>query len=440
MPNILTYIYRYKFFIILVSALAPFSGAHTFRQNDTMGVTIRYWLRWFHEETLHHPFLPAILNAGDAYGITTMEFPFVNLLTVPGMILGTDYGRFAAKFIYFASNLLLCYFHHKVWADKKINGVLVGPTTWLLLIFSTFHIYIDKYIPDPMAFLFMSLAVGVSWEKINVKKSLPLAVLGILIKPPVVFAFGLFFLRDFKTQRNNFLFWALPAVVLAGLYYSFGVNYLSSLSDINQFFAIKPRNPITSLYQFFSDPVEIFKLIFKTYFTKFLLILLMIDIFLRRKTYLHFNLWLILLVQTLAAAALIGTPGFFHEYYYISTSFICCFLLKDFLEQSSKKLVHLAVLVLSIHTLERSFYSLKPVFKDHLWYECREINQYIPKEVYKLNSKAIRANAAVGTCFGKVQGAKSSDFFVLEKYRPMEPPENFKLIHETQNYSLYQRD
>lgn len=439
MLKILKYTVIAKFFAILLSAWAPFSGAHSFRQNDTMGVTIRYWLRWFHEETLQHPFLPAVLSSGDAYGISPMEFPLLNLLTAPAMIFGTDYGRFIAKLMLFALNLALIYWHHKVWREKSINGVKVSWTSWLLIIFSTMHVYIDKFIPDPTAFLLMSLAVGYSWEKVQPKKSFFLALLGILIKPPVVFAFGLFFIRDLKTQGRNLLAWALPAVAISVLYYTYGIKFLSSLSDIPQVFAVAPRNPLESLSIFFQNPVEIMKLISKTYFTKFLIVFMMIDLFRRRKDYRHYRLWAVLLVQTLAAAALVGGSGFNHEYYYIGTAFICCFLFKDFLLHAPKTMALIAVCVLAVHTLERSFYSIRPIFRNHEWHECREINKVIPKNEIKVSSEKVVGNALIGVCLGKIEGSETAPFIVHLKNNQTPPPQGAELIMQTERFLVYQR-
>ena len=67
-----------------------------------MILTNLYWLRWTQESDLQYPLLPAVLTAGDKYGITPTEFPILTLLTAPLFGLGVEWGRVVAQlFIFF---------------------------------------------------------------------------------------------------------------------------------------------------------------------------------------------------------------------------------------------------------------------------------------------------------------------------------------------------
>jgi hypothetical protein len=65
-----------KLALLTLACFTPFTHPHIVRQTDTMSVALRYYLRFFVEEGGHHHFLPALLSAGDQYGLAPMEFPF----------------------------------------------------------------------------------------------------------------------------------------------------------------------------------------------------------------------------------------------------------------------------------------------------------------------------------------------------------------------------
>lgn len=432
----------FKVFVIIAGSFIPYIGTHVFRQNDTLGVTMRYWMRWFHEDVLYHAHLPAILNAGDNYGIVPMEFPLLNFLTAPGFILGLDYGRFGVMFIHSLLLIGLLTWNHRIWKDKKILGVEVGVTTWLYIVFGVAHIYFTKYMPDSMAILLMTLACGYSWERSNFKRSLPLAALALLMKPPVVFLFGLFLLKDFKTQVKNTLTWAIPATVICLIYYKVALPMIAEISDVKNVFAFGLRSPIQSLSEFFTHPADVFSLFIKNFFTKYLFFVLLIDLIWRlitKRPYPLLKLWGIFLIQVLASAALIGHAGFVHEYYYISTTFIACLLFKEFLQNSNKYLIVLSLVVLSGYTLERSIYTLRPPIRGHLWYECRELNEAIPDSVLKIQTDQRSANPIEGVCMSKVQNSEESDWAVYLHDAEQPGREEFELVDKTEHLRLYKK-
>ena len=78
-------------FVKILSAglhsFSPFVHPHIKRQSDTLGLSLRYWLRWSVEEDQFNPLVPALLSSGDSRGISPTEFPLLNLITAPAFSL-----------------------------------------------------------------------------------------------------------------------------------------------------------------------------------------------------------------------------------------------------------------------------------------------------------------------------------------------------------------
>jgi hypothetical protein len=264
------------------------------------------------------------------------------------------------------------------------------------------------------------------------------------MKPPVVFLFGLFFIRNIKFQLKNLALWAIPSVAICLAYYKGAIPYIIELSDVNNVFAHNLKNPIEGLSEFFADPYGIYKLFIKNFFTKYIVFLLFIDAIIRiknKQSYPLAKLWVVFLIQVIASAALIGLPGFFHEYYYISTAFIACLLYKEFLEKGSRKLVILSLVILVGYTVERSIYTLRPVVRGHIWYQCREMEKYIPDDVIKLKTKNYSANPIIGVCMSRIVNSKDSNWAMYHRHHSgYEPPADYQLVHQTESFELYKKE
>jgi hypothetical protein len=110
-----------KLALLTLACFTPFTHPHIVRQTDTMSVALRYYLRFFVEEDGHHHFLPALLSAGDQYGLAPMEFPVLNLLFSPVFALPMPYALYCAQLALTALCLGLVLWHHKVWCRALLQ-------------------------------------------------------------------------------------------------------------------------------------------------------------------------------------------------------------------------------------------------------------------------------------------------------------------------------
>lgn len=404
-----------KLLFVILSLFSAFSHPHIIRQLDTLGITARYWLRWTIEPVLNHPFFPALIQAGDAYGIHATEFPLLYILLAPIFSLPNPYNIFVARILFFALNLVLTYISFKIWkknGDKETNFKAVHI---FLMIFGISSVYVGRFMPDYPSFILVLIAMALSYKKINYL-SLPIAALGLLLKPTAIITFGFYLLKDKKELLGHIIKWIFPSVLIALIYYVWGTNYLNSISDIPRYFYSNFRNPIEQLLNFFISYKNIPKLFFKDLFSSYLLIFIIWDLF--KSKFKLFKLWAVLILQILAGAALDGSHSFIHDYYFIGTSFIVAIIFYDFLMRQSNKIFFICLTILSLFTLEKGFHANKQTFsQDNKLWQCAKIKNEILKidnTVYKIrNSPDHRAD--LGTCLTLKQNSNSAEFGVYYK-------------------------
>jgi hypothetical protein len=412
-----------KIGLMVLACFAPFTHPHIIRQMDTLGIIIRYWNRWVLEPTLQNPLYPALIQAGDAYGIHATEFPILYILFAPLTALPAPWNVFVSNIFFLGMNLALTYWSYKTWSkhgDYKLVHIL-------LIIFGVGSVYINRIMPDYPAFILVMIAMGLSFKKIN-KWSIPLTVLGLLIKPTAILGFGYYLIKDIKSVWEHIYKWILPATLIALVYYIWGIKELNAVSDIPRYFYSNFRNPFTQLAHFFLEVKQIPRLLFKDIFSTYLLIFILWDV-IKNKNY-NGKLWGILGLQILGGAALDGSHSFIHYYYYISTSFIVALLLKSYLESIGKKMAIATVIVISLFILDKGIYENKDTFSKNIWWQCGEIASHIPNEYKIRNKNDYRAD--LGTCIGKIQNSKTAKYGVY--YKNVE--HQGKIIHTTDDLVL----
>lgn len=415
-----------------------FTYSHNIRQLDTMGVSVRYWLRWTVEPELHYPLLPAVLHAGDYYGLALMEFPLYNLLTAPFYFFGFEEGRILARLFALFLIVGLTYWHHRIWQDKVIAGIPVKWASLLLFIYSVTPVYLDRFMPDYFAFILASIAVGLSWDKPRVALSIFFGALGLLVKPPVVTVFVLLFLKPKKEVVIHSLKWVLPAIGICLLYYVVGLKMIGEITDFKGHFAVALRSPWLALSGFFSTPVNALKVLSKYIFSAHTFILVIgwiIYELKKKKNSSPLKLLGLILFQYFFSIFLVGSAGYDHNYYFIGSAFIACVLMKDLLETAPRKLAYLCTFLIVIYTAEKAYYTLRVFPEKHIFKECAELRQYLPKSEWKVNSIQ-NVYAHIGPCMGVVQSSKTSNYSV---YLFDESPdlEGLKLVHKTEHLRLY---
>jgi hypothetical protein len=422
-----------KFFFLYLAVFAPFTHPHIIRQMDSMGIAIRYWLRWTIEPAIQYPLLPALIQAGDAYGIHATEFPILYLIFAPIFSLPAPWSIFLAKFLFLSLSLGLTYISYRVWAKDQIEKVDFKIIHIFLVIYGITGAYIGKFMPDYIASILVFLAMGISYRRVRVL-SFILASIGLLIKPTAVICFGFYLLKPRKELMWQIVKWIAPATLIAIIYYVWGTTALNELSDIPRYFYSKFRNPAVQLVNFFKAYDKILSLIFKDIFSSFLLILLLWDIF--KNGWVQKKLWGILLLQILAGAALDGDHSFIHDYYYMGAAFTVAILMGDYWLRSGKKMSYFLLFVLFASILDKGIYANKETFSlDNKWWQCAEIQKQLEGE-YKIRTNISRP-ADLGTCVGKIQNSKNARygvFLITEKLN------EGVVVMQTKDYKLVKFD
>ena len=420
-----------KWVIYSFHALFPIHQNHFWRQFDTLGVSARYFQRFFisgNTEPFWHKFLPAVLQSGDAIGITPMEFPLLNLICSPLWGLGPKWGRIACCFTLVSVTYSLCYFLYK--KRKNLEG-----WAFLLLPFVSFsaeNIY--KFIPDVIASLLVCCAIIYALER-RYFFSFLLCLVGALMKPPALAVlFLLFYYRkSFRELIKLDLVWTATSSGLAFLYYKLGVSLVQKFSDVPGFFAIQPRNPIQSIKDVFGD------------FTGYLLYLnskavywggttlLLILIFFHKKGSPVFKLILVFCLSLIFVVALDGAHSIIHDYYYVGVSFSICLIIYHLLfPLSIRGKIHAFIILsfwaatLILHPLELMIHDLRgidTVFNAQTYEDdCLELKKIASDWPWNQNF-AFRSEEQpfpkIGVCFGERVGSKTSPYGLYFKDSPV---------------------
>lgn len=410
-----------KLFFVFGSFFLPFSLPHTVRQTDTMGVSFRYLHRWSLEKDFS--LLPAVLNSGKGQGIQAMELPVLNILTAPSFVFGIDLGRVVARFALFFIVTGFTFLAYRWWEEKKIMEVEVRQGFFLLPIVGVTAIYFHRFMPDYLAFGFVLCSMGVLFQNIKTRYlwGFFFSAIGMMIKPPVVIAFApLLLLLSPKQLTKSILFSLGPAFLVTVLYYTLGVDYLRSLSNMEPYFATSLRSPFATVPEYALAISEQLSFYTKNLFGRFVSILLLVfwikSSFEKKKILLHPAFYLLLL-QILAVAMMGGKPTLIHDYYFIGTSLLTCLFVLRFWEMASGSWRVALFMLLLGGGIDRGVYEIKNPYVHNIWAECRDIknqNSMIPWKQNYVFASTDKTDPLVGLCFGERVGDLSieSDFIL----------------------------
>ncbi len=441
-----------KLFTAIVACFVPFTLPHVIRQLDTMGVSLRYWLRWTVEPSAPWPLLPAVLTAGETSGITPMEFPLMNLLYAPAFALPIEGARVVAMLAHVAACTALTVWHAWLWRGKKIAGAPADLAAMLLPIVGVSTMFIFRFMPDYLAFILISSAIALSWEKPRPIPSTLLAGLALLIKPPVIVAAALLLAlprerRSIRALAGHAL-WLAPAVIAALLYFKPGLAFIKSVSDYPPYFYTDLRNPLFSLATALARPDMMLALLNKDIFAPpFALVAVahfaFWESFRVKANWQGSILWLVLALQILGVAALDGTHGFIHAYYYVGTSMTAALIFADLIARSGPRswfpvLVYLPLVAFHV---ERALYETRPItgwIDGNGWYrQCQELkarNAEFPWDRgYRFRSE-VTQYPELGICFGEIQNATRGDYGFFRIHEPLQ--EGCRVEDQTRDLKL----
>ncbi len=403
-----------RFSFLCIRAFGGLVMPHVWRQTDTLGVSLRYWLRFTQESNLgaFHLILPAVLQAGDGNGITPMEFPFLNLIFSPLWILGALWGKII---IYQTFASLIFYLIHQL--SKK--GHWYASALLLLPTLSWSADYIEKFLPDTLAMLFITYGCVIFFERRW--KGLTLITLALLMKPTAVVGLAfLFFIRKFRKNPITEGWPIALSLAVCGLYYTKGMGLISSFTiNTPKLFATSLRNPIQSLFEVFHD----YRFVMNEFTQRVFMFggsaLIMLAVLFRFRRYpiklLFWGAALIIFMFT-TISALDGEHMKVHDYYLVSAAPVACAVFYFFIRNSRRWVIGLASFLIVLHAIELSVQNLSPhQFKDHYskYQEASALIARNPSFPWK-QAHPFRSNTepfpALGIIFGEMEGSKSSEF------------------------------
>ena len=433
-----------RIFFLLLRAFQDISGQHTWRQIDTLGVSMRYWLR-LSTESINEGwkfFLPAVLQAGDGNGILPMEFPILNLAFSPFWAFGPYWGKILIYLSFGALMTLLALLlsRKKHWLALSIL---------LLPSMSYSADFFEKFLPDTIAM--MLITMGCFSYVRNRGNGLIWFTFALLIKPTSVVGFIFLFL--FKNFRKNLYHYLPPLLVpltLTFIYYTKGLSFISSHTvGTPDIFYVAVRNPLDSLKGILNHPSFISDQFLNRFFMMWGTFAFFLMVFFKKK-----QLPMKVIVQIVfgmlfiffTISALDGTHLLQHNYYFLSGAPFYCAVFYLLMRNTKKWVTIVACLFIFIHAIELSAQHIKPInfvsYREKM-NECQDLikrNSDFPwKSVHAFRSTD-EPCPSIGLCFGEKQGSTRSNFGFYYHLEPSKVPAGCHIADESKNFTLVRCD
>jgi hypothetical protein len=427
-------------FFAFVALFLPLGHPHVWRQIDTLGVSLRYWLRWTVEPDSSWPLLPAVLHSGDGSGLMAMEWPLLNILTAPAFHFGPAWGTTLARALVFALNMGLLLWNLRLWRGLSPGGIDASRSFRWMPLLGLGLIFFPKFIPDASAMLLVLAGTSYLYRRTRGGWATLLLLTGFLMKPTSVITLALLLLAPalFTTLRYALL----PigsAFALTVVYYMKGTRWIQSLAGGESLYRVDPQNPWQALLGFLRELPQLGDLFLQglSFYAGLPLLLLLMII---GKTRPLLRLWGLLLLQVLAIALLDGAHSYQHRYYFMGTlPFICLLLqaaLDDLHVSAAGQRIRLALLLLlggSAATYMayewRPFYIPTPAERFLSFRDCEELKTRLPDwpwEQAAVFRTTPRPYPLVGLCFGERVGSERSPYGLFVASDPL--PENCREV------------
>lgn len=430
----LIFLFSIKALIALILCFDYFNGPHVIRQIDTMSVSLRYWLD-FSSMSFLKALVPKILSAGDKVAIAPMEFPILNIFLSPFFGLDLSVGRSLARVGMLTLVISLVVVNYRVFKNISAQGINLSKVILILPLYSISSMYLDKFMPDFISFLLITLSVGLAIKERNKKPWLYciFASIGLLIKPPMAIGFAPLLLKDYKSILiSSIIKWIIPSICICLFYYVYVIGLIKEMSAFSVYFDVELRDPLDAMMGFFAEPRLIFNLIAKDLFTAYSVIpIIFWSVWMKVKHQektVPLTFWGVLALQIFSGALLDGKHIFHHSYYLIACSFFCSLIFYSFMERGPKPLVLVVVLAVGIHQVEKLTRSLRSINSNHLFSQCDEIrsNLRIGEKIRTVYSPY----PTLGLCLGAVQNSETAELGVYQK-KLDSIPDNGEQVYET---------
>ena len=414
-----------KFLSVLWRIHLPPLNPHLHRQIDTIGVSLRYYSRWFLEATPDSwPWLPAILNSGNQIGIMRMEFPLLNLWGAAVLSIFPGSGIYAVQGAGVVLNLVLLGLACFLWKAHRLNGTKFFVVLLAATITTPWDTFISKFMPDIPAHLLVLCAIGLSWEKPRFWGSAILASLGVMMKPPSIVLFALFYLHPkYLSQIKRNLFWIGIPFLAAVFYYTWCLNWIGARQVLPDLFNIHPGNPLSRLKDFFSDFDSFLNFVaFQLFGYLGIIPILWATFFSSEKNFLlkQRKILLLILVQLLVLAALDGSHMYVHNYYLFSVTITGLILtihsikyLPNWFQNWMIPLIIFARLIDVAQTESRLIPSDLDLSRRQFWEDCQDLKQELPQVPWN-QGYAFRAPDSsyplYGLCFREITHSATAKY------------------------------
>lgn len=451
-----------RFISACIYCFMPINAPHNWRQTDTIGVTLSYWIRWNTSSTTPW-YIPSVLNSGDTNGVMPMEFPILNIINAPFFYFGPYWGKVLSGL--FVSFVVLCliFVNLKIWKNTIIQGVPVFESILLFSIFSYSAQFLYRFMPDSISIILCLISVGITWN--NKKYILPfiLSTIGLLMKPTSIIIFVLYLAHKNKLLKLINLIWMLPSIIISYLYYIYGVKYISTYQEMTGLFYVQKRPFFKSIKEFFSQYINVINNLNNyslfNYGFLFSIIVIFYYFFKEKKIYFYW-LWITATVQFIIIAGLDGAHAFVHYYYMAGispTMSLIAIGIWNLLKSKILKAIAFLIFIkmfISICMLDIFGINLANSIKNLFTVKNNKINNnYIPKNVpnspgepaairaddspFKICAKLKERNPdfpwnkgyifqstntyypSLGLCFGEREASKSSNFGFFYKSLPI---------------------
>ena len=435
---IFTFILRV--FFLLSRSFQEVIGQHTWRQIDTLGVSMRYWLRFSTEnETLSlKTLLPAVLQASDGNGILPMEFPILNLLFSPLWAFGPYWGKIL---IYLLFGGLMTWL---TWLLSKKKHWL-ALSILLLPSMSYSADFFEKFLPDTLAMMLITLGCY-SFVK-NRLKGIIWITIALLMKPTSVV--GLIFLFFFRKFRRNFLHYIsalLVPLAITLIYYTKGLEFISAHTiDTPNIFYVSARNPFDSIMGIFKHPGFITDQILNRFFMMWGTFIFLLMILFKKKQLSYKMIGQIIIGMLLVfftICALDGTHLLQHNYYFLSGAPFYCSVFYLLMRNTKKWVSIIGCIFIVFHAIELS--AQHTGLKKYALYaekmnECQDLIKRNTDFPWK-SGHAFRSTdepcPSIGLCFGEKQGSMKSNYGFYYHLEPSKIPVGCRIADETKNFTL----
>lgn len=390
---------------------------------DTLGVSLRYWLRWTVEPHAPWPLFPAVLQSGDQLGLMIMEGPILNLLTAPFFAFGSTVGVWLARAFVLIVCFGLCALNIRLWNGVYLSGVSAAKALRFLPIIGLGWVFFPKYIPDGIAMLLVlsgsALLVNPrsKWDGLLV---FVMVGAGLFMKPTAITTLGLTLLTPWKvpslTSRLSAL---ILSITIVGSYYLWGTQYLQDMVGGETLFRLSPPPFREALFGFFGSK-ELWSFLIDGFGLFGGTVLLFA--FGRKNFRLTYKIWLLLICQVILIAAIDGEHAYGHRYYFIGCLPSLCLLIQAFFVDSSntppfsfqQKLLSLLIV---INAINYSVQELRPMFvtltvdRELDFSLCQNLKKNLPhwpwNQGYAFRT-AHRPYPLMGICFAEREGSTTA--------------------------------